>query len=367
MAFSNLALFGGAFFTPILVGKITHTIGWQWSFWFVAIFCGAMLPFVFFFVPETAFRREDFYDTDIRGAESEQHRASSEADVGHGQGQSPASSIPDTIEKQPGTFTEGRSTVTPPPKVSFARSLLPFNGRKTDDNLFKLILRPLPLFLHPAVLWACLIQGTLIGWTVMIGVVLAAIFLGPPLWFTEVQTGYMYTGPFVGAVLGFVLAGILADWSMNAMVKKNKGVYEPEFRIVLVVAQMVVGCAGLYGFGITAHDVKRYGWFWPDFFFALEVMGMVLGAVASALYIVDAHRKFLPAKQSITPTILTNYPPLRRNCRRSIHLSPHLQERLQLRPHLRSLQLDRSRRHHESLLHYCQRAGRHLSPQYPNV
>ena len=137
----------------------------------------------------------------------------------------------------------------------------------------------------------------------MIGVVLAAIFLGPPLWFTEVQTGYMYTGPFVGAVLGFVLAGILADWSMNVMVKKNKGVYEPEFRIVLVVAQMVVGCAGLYGFGITAQDVKRYGWFWPDFFFALEVMGMVLGAVASALYIVDAHRKSsFTAKQNPSPT-----------------------------------------------------------------
>lgn len=291
MALSNLALFGGAFFTPILVGKITYTIGWQWSFWFIAIFCGAMLPFVFFLVPETAFRRDDFFNTDIRGAESGQHRASSEADAGHGPNHSPTSSIPDTIEKQPGTFTEGRSTITPPPKVSYARSLLPFNGRKTDENIFKLILRPLPLFLHPAVLWACLIQGTLIGWTVMIGVVLAAIFLGPPLWFTEVQTGYMYTGPFVGAVLGFVLAGILADWSMNAMVKKNKGVYEPEFRIVLVVAQMAVGCAGLYGFGITAHDVKRYGWFWPDFFFALEVMGMVLGAVASALYIVDAHRE----------------------------------------------------------------------------
>ena len=291
MALSNLALFGGAFFTPILVGKITHTIGWQWSFYFVAIFCGAMLPFVFFFVPETAFRRDDSYNTDIRGAESGQHSAGAKENARHGPGQSPISSIPASIEKQPGTVTDGRSTITPPPKVSFARSLLPFNGRKTDENLFKLILRPLPLFLHPAVLWACLIQGTLIGWTVMIGVVLAAIFLGPPLWFTEVQTGYMYTGPFVGAVLGFVLAGILADWSMNVMVKKNKGVYEPEFRIVLVVAQMVVGCAGLYGFGITAHDVKRYGWFWPDFFFALEVMGMVLGAVASALYIVDAHRR----------------------------------------------------------------------------
>ena len=126
----------------------------------------------------------------------------------------------------------------------------------------------------------------------MIGVVLAAIFLGPPLFFNEVETGYMYTGAFVGAILGFLLAGLLADWSTNLMIRRNKGVYEPEFRIVLVVAQLVFGCAGLYGFGVTGASVGRYGWFLPDFFFALEVMGMVLGAVASALYIVDAHRMF---------------------------------------------------------------------------
>lgn len=58
---------------------------------------------------------------------------------------------------------------------------MPFNGRETDENFFKLSFRPLPLFFHPAILWACLVQGTLIGWTVMIGVVLAAIFLGPPV------------------------------------------------------------------------------------------------------------------------------------------------------------------------------------------
>ena len=287
MALSNLALFGGAFFTPILVGKITHTIGWQWSFYFVAIFCGAMLPLLFFFVPETAFRRDDYLNTDIRGEESLQHDTDFKTRTANGNRHSPSSGI----EKQPGPVS-GSSPVSIPPKVGFAGSLLPFNGRKTDENPIKLILRPLPLFLHPAVLWACLIQGTLIGWTVMIGVVLAAIFLGPPLWFNEVQTGYMYTGPFVGAILGFLLAGLLADWSAKIMIKKNKGVYEPEFRILLVVAQMVFGCAGLYGFGITSYNVNRYGWFWPDFFFALEVMGMVLGAVASALYIVDAHREF---------------------------------------------------------------------------
>ncbi len=186
MACSNLALFGGAFFTPILVGKITHTIGWPWSFYFIAIFCGAMLPLVFFLVPETAFRRDDSLNTDIRGEESVQH--SSPSNVGpvygtrlHGDEQSPDSSIPTSLEKDHFSISDNRSTLHVPPKVSFARSLLPFNGRKTDESFLKLVLRPLPLFLHPAILWACLIQGTLIGWTVMIGVVLAAIFLGPPV------------------------------------------------------------------------------------------------------------------------------------------------------------------------------------------
>lgn len=284
MALSNLALFGGAFFTPVLVGKITHTIGWPWSFYLIAIFCGVMLPFVVLFCPETAFKRDATFNTDIRGEErvtSGPHSDHITMESTPNQ-RSSEQSITNSVEK--------KSSEPIPLKKTFAQSLMPFDGRKTDENLFKLILRPLPLFFQPAIFWACLIQGALIGWTVMIGVVLAAIFLGPPLWFDEVTTGYMYTGPFIGAILGFLVAGLLSDWSTKLMIRRNKGVYEPEFRIVLVVAQLVFGCAGLYGFGITAANAAKYGWFWPDFFYALEVMGMVLGAVVSALYIADAYR-----------------------------------------------------------------------------
>ena len=300
MALSNMALFGGAFFTPIIVGKITHTLGWQWSFYLIAIFAGALLPLIFFFVPETAYRRADHLNTDVTGEKNldgdpyldpSTRMSKSEASDRHGSVAKGGSAS--SYEKQH-SHTEARHLTSQrpiPAKASFGRSLLLFNGRKTDESLFKLILRPFPLFFHPAILWACLIQGTLIGWTVMIGVVLAAIFLGPPLFFDEVKTGYMYTGAFVGAVLGFLLAGLLADWSTKFMIRRNKGVYEPEFRILLVIPQLVMGCIGLYGFGITSNNVERYGWFLPDFFFGCEVMGMVLGAVASALYIVDAHRK----------------------------------------------------------------------------
>ncbi|KAI6936381.1 serine/threonine kinase 16, partial [Hortaea werneckii] len=270
MAFSNLSLFGGAFFTPVIVGRLTATLTWQWSFYFLAIFTAVMLPLVVLFVPETAFVREERFNTDI---------ASNRADYHDKEMRSGASSLDKDPNQSPSETVLGS-----PPSFYSKESLMPFNGRKTDESFFKLLLRPFPLFFHPGILWACLTQGTIIGWTVLIGIVLGGIMLGPPLWFNEVETGYMYTGAFVGAVVGFILAGLLSDSSARFMARRNNGVYEPEFRIVLVIPMLILGCAGLYGFGITANNTYRYGWFWPDFFFALEVAGMVLGAVASALY-----------------------------------------------------------------------------------
>ena len=309
MALSNLALFGGAFITPVIVGKMSNVMGWEWPFFFVAIFSGIFLPLVFFFVPETAYRRDSRLNTDTAvGYASSTDEHSGERRIGSNvtKSEEKISGSDDAVENgvdknlrdstvpalQSQTYPYS-ATTTPTQRDSFLRRLLPFNSRKTDESFWLLFLRPFPLFFHPSVAWACLIQGTLIGWTVFIGIVLATVFFGPPLYFNEVKTGYLYTGAFIGAIVGFALSGLISDPTTRWLTRRNRGVYEPEFRLVLVIPQLILGCAGLYGFGITSADIDTYGWFWPDFFFALEVAGMVLGAVASALYIVDAHRTYL--------------------------------------------------------------------------
>lgn len=299
MALSNFCVFGGAFFTPVLVGVIADRIGYIWTFYFVAIFAGAMLPLIVLFVPETAYKRETRFDIDTMGnlvtpdgrelKDLGYSIAGSHSTTSTELGRAGAHT---SVEKAPGTASEEQPMWnSPPQKATFAQSILPFNGRKSDEKYLHLLLRPFTLFLHPGILWSCLIQGTLIGFTVLIGITLAGIMLGPPLWFGEVETGYMYTGAFIGALLGFALTGLVSDWSANLLTRMNNGVYEPEFRMVLVIPQLILGGAGIIGFGWTSDNAARYGWFWPDFFFALVVMGMVCGAVGSALYIVDAHRE----------------------------------------------------------------------------
>lgn len=279
MALSNLSLYGGAFFTPVIVGIMTEKIGWRWPFYLLAIFSFVLVPVVFLFVPETAYRRAAHLNTDMNNLSKPNsnsvstnnlsgstheltHKEKSESmATGDSSKFSPPSS-PHNVERQERTYYS----------VNFItkKRLALFNGRKTDDTLWKLVLRPFPLFIHPAVLWSCLTQGTLIGWTVMIGVDLAFILIAPPLFYSEAKTGYCYAGAFAGAVLGFIVAGLLSDWSAKLLTKWNKGVYEPEFRIILVIPQLLVGVTGLYGFGYVCNNLYKYGAVLASFFFGLE-------------------------------------------------------------------------------------------------
>lgn len=275
MAFVNTCIFGGAFLTPVFVGMISKHLGWQWSFYLLAIFMGVGFLPLFFFVPETAYRRAKVLNTDFTGNQ----------DIAN---DSPPESLR-SDEKELQTRTDATRTAAVP-RDSFVQRLRIFNGRKTDDSFVKLLLRPFPLFLHPAVVWGCLMQGVIIGWTVMVGVVISFIFLAPPLFFSEEKVGKLYTAAFIGAMIGLVISGAYTEVVTNFMVKRNHGVYEPEFRILLVIPTLAFTATGLYGFGITANDAVRYGWLIPDVFFGFIVASMVMGAVASAQYLLDAHR-----------------------------------------------------------------------------
>ena len=292
MAFTNLAIFGGAFFTPIVVGVITDRMGWEWTFFLVCIFMAPTVLAIFFFCPETAYRRADRLNTDMS--------AVGESKLTAGMVVEEPETLAETIgERKPGFvwFPTSRAPQlmgnAQTPKRTYIQQLSLFDGTKTDDRYWVLLLRPFPILANPAIIWGCLIQGAMIGWTIFIGVIIAAIFIGPPYFWGEVKAGYTYTGAFVGALAGFVVAGTLADTSVKYLTKLNRGIYEPEFRILLVLPMFIIGGIGLYGFGLTAGEVISggYSYYVPLIFFGFEVAGMVIGTVASSLYIVDAYRK----------------------------------------------------------------------------
>lgn len=311
-ALSNLCLFGGAFFTPVIVGKVTQSLNWQWSFGFVAIFMSAIFPFVYLFCAETTYVRKTDAMVSNQNSASEPERdlyaasnnssslagdSHSARDVGYKdtgivneKSDVEMVHIEDVVTNASHVSNDGTTFRIHRPvnrKLITRKSLALFSGRKTDDSFIKLCLRPFPLFLHPGVLWACITQCAMIAWTAVLGVTLAIILLG--LAFNEAETGYMYSGAFVGAMLAFVLAGLISDPAARWLTKLNGGIFEPEFRLVLVIPLALIGISGLFGYGKVASDPGTYGWLPLDVFFGFVVAGMTLGAIVSAQYIVDAH------------------------------------------------------------------------------
>ena len=155
------------------------------------------------------------------------------------------------------------------------------------------------MFLHPAVLWGSLTQGTLIVFLVALSTVIAEIFGGPPNFFSNSKVGYFYVGPFLGGMIGFVagnspfqrlcsfLAGLLSDWLCQVMTKANNRVFEPEFRIVLVVFQLVGAAVGLFPFGVSVTD--NWSYYVSITLFGFVTLALIMGATATGTYIIDAH------------------------------------------------------------------------------
>ena len=64
---------------------------------------------------------------------------------------------------------------------------------------------------------------------------------------------------FVGSLLGTFLSQWLSDYMATFMARRNNGIYEPEFRLVIMIPYVLMAVAGLVAFGasITAQEA------WP--------------------------------------------------------------------------------------------------------
>lgn len=91
--------------------------------------------------------------------------------------------------------------------------------------------------------------GLTTSWLIVVGSVLALIFTAPPYNFSVSGVGLVSIASLIGAILGAFTIGPLADWVVKFMSRRNKGVYEPEFRLLLISVSLVLGGISFFGFG----------------------------------------------------------------------------------------------------------------------
>lgn len=176
-----------------------------------------------------------------------------------------------------------------PPK-SFGQQLKIHHGRLNQDKWWKAAVRPFVLFAYPAVLWSAAIYACSIGWLIVISESVAVIYREGSYHFGAMSTGLVYISPFVGGVLGTAVAGKVSDVIVKAMARRNGGLYEPEFRLVMAAPMAVTTVIGLMGFGWSAE--KNDAWIVPTIFFGVVSFGCSLGSTTSITFCVDSYRQY---------------------------------------------------------------------------
>lgn len=177
------------------------------------------------------------------------------------------------------------------PALTFVQQLKPFNGRLHQDKWLRVAVRPFILFAYPAVLWSSIVYSCSVGWLIVLSESVAVIYRSPTTYgFSALSTGLIYISPFVGGVLGTAVAGKFSDIIVRAMSRRNGGLYEPEFRLVMAVPIAITTVIGLMGFGWSAkvHDA----WIVPTIFFGIISFGCSLGSTTAITFCVDSYRQY---------------------------------------------------------------------------
>ncbi|CAA7268050.1 unnamed protein product [Cyclocybe aegerita] len=217
----SFAIMAGITLGPLLYSYVVQNLSWQMGFWLVTIPFGISFLLTFFFVHETLYIREVKGHTPVNKSEKP---------------------VIEEVESSRGPRI--------PARKSFVSGLKPYHGTFTKTNVIRIFLRPFPFLISPVTWFLILVLAMQAVWLSLMPICSATIFT-IEYNFNATQIGLTNLSGFVAIVLAVCTGGPLTDWGSVWMSKRNKGIYEPEFRIIFFTTMLlgVFGYAGWAGQG----------------------------------------------------------------------------------------------------------------------
>ncbi|KAK5064354.1 hypothetical protein LTR84_000187 [Exophiala bonariae] len=268
LAATNFMFAGISSLVSVISGPIVDNLGWRYQFhiFLAAVVLQTILQF--FFVPETTYRRDVRYNIGTVVEENLEELAVVQAHNMEDKG-----SIEHT-EAVPATK-----------KRTFRQGLALYRGKYSDENLLQLWIATFAVNLNLAVFLIAILQAFFASLLVAVAISIAQLFGLPPYSLTTAQIGYMYLGPFIGAIIGLVFFGLVQDPLAKYLSRKNNGVYEPEYRLLLSVLSLSTS-AGLFAFGyLTGSMGTTYA---CSAVYGIVIFGVIGCLATTSSYIMDA-------------------------------------------------------------------------------
>lgn len=248
--------------SQVISGAIIQNLGVKYTFGICALIFIPLVVGTYFFVPETVYDRRSQLKNDI--VENDKNIELSGKDE-----------FSVTISSTSAQEKSRHSTLTV------------FRGRISNQSFWGQVIKPFPLFVYPAVIFGSFIYGSFFTWLVVLGVVSVPMFSAPPYNLTPFQVGLTNLPLLFAGLGGAPLSGWMADKVIRSMAKRNKGVYEPEFRLTLMILAAVISTTGFFGLGASVDMGAPIAF--PLTFAALNSLAVPFATQAAYTYVTDCH------------------------------------------------------------------------------
>jgi MFS family permease len=170
---------------------------------------------------------------------------------------------------------------------TYLQRLQLFPGRLTNESFWRNVWIPLPLTAFPAVLFSTIVFTINATWLLTISVLAATIFAQPPYNLSPSQVGLTNLPLLIFVLINSPLSGWAADWVARVMACRNDGVFEPEFRLLLMIPAVVFATIGFLGFGISAQQGAPLVQLLT--FMTIHPLSVPFSTTAAFTYVVDCH------------------------------------------------------------------------------
>ncbi|CAI6091727.1 unnamed protein product [Clonostachys chloroleuca] len=269
MGFYTFALAGSNYFTPIICGFIAQYQGWQWVFYWPAIFLAFVFVFLLLFMEETNYNRPVMPSATIQLATQVTEQAADKKTDLNAESSSQAEN--GEVHSMPKTFLQKMSLWQPLPGQSMVRHAA----------------RSLKFLSWPVIFYAGFSYGSYLIWFNVLNATSSIILSGDPYNFGASMVGLSYLSCCIGVLVGAIFSGRLSDWLTIKLARRNNGVMEAEHRLWPFAICVIVVPASLILWGVGA----QHGVHWFGLVFAMGCLAFTssVGITLSVNYLIDSY------------------------------------------------------------------------------
>lgn len=175
-------------------------------------------------------------------------------------------------------------------RETYIEKLLPVSSKSPHSRIHSFLFAYKDMIIclsHPAIFWTLVLNSFLFAGLVILSITYESVLHEAPWHFSAQLIGTAHIGAAVGSIAAFLLTGTLIGKTVEALVRRNKGVREPEHLLPSFALPVVFGCVGLCLYGVVGSHPLKYSWFGIHASFAIYYCSFVTISALSSMWVAE--------------------------------------------------------------------------------